>query len=309
MTNRNNPQSPKLCLCDCVWVPVCSSSPTPLSELLLSLRPSAGATAAWRSTALARGKAATPLNSWSRCLGREDGTPSPASPSSSTAVACTRSWSRTAARWRNTLRRTGETTVRISTATKPASRNWVRNPILAHLPPWVSPVLLAVWHTHTSVPAVTSRMECGRDVKHIPGEKRDRNSSINQKQTMDQDWKKEELFAQKQQRWYHPCLPFHSQFYFPSWDSGDTFLSSGTWALPFRHHLLKLWTGLQPAAGSTNNCKKMLLFLIYLDILILNMSIFISRGVAFFKWKNSKQAHTWCFRPKPNSSTCFSCLN
>lgn len=29
MTSRNNPQSPKLCLWDCVWVPVCSSNPTP----------------------------------------------------------------------------------------------------------------------------------------------------------------------------------------------------------------------------------------------------------------------------------------
>lgn len=45
----------------------------------------------------------------------------------------------------------------------------------------------------------------------------------------------------------------------------------------------------------------------YIDIK--HVSIFISRGVAFFKWKNSKQVHTWCLRLKANSSTCFTCLN
>lgn len=82
-----------------------------------------------------RGKAATRLNSWSRSLGKEDGIPSPASLSSSTAAACTRSWSRTAARWKSFHRRTGEITVRIFIVTRLVNRNWVRNPILVHLHP------------------------------------------------------------------------------------------------------------------------------------------------------------------------------
>lgn len=114
---------------------------------------------------LGRGKAATRLNSWSRCLGREDGTPSPASPSSSTAAACTRSWSRTAARWRNIRRRTGETTVRIFIATRPANRNWVRNPSLVHLHPLILPVLVAISHIHISVQAFTSWTQCAPDAK------------------------------------------------------------------------------------------------------------------------------------------------
>lgn len=81
-----------------------------------------------------RGKAATHLNSWSRCLDREDGIHSPASLSSLTAVACTKSWSQMAARWKSIRRRTGETTVRIFIATRPVNRNWVRNPISASLP-------------------------------------------------------------------------------------------------------------------------------------------------------------------------------
>lgn len=83
---------------------------------------------------LGRGKAATHLNSWSRCLDREDGIRSPASLSSLTAVACTKSWSQMAARWKSIRRRTGETTVRIFIATRPVNRNWVRNPISASLP-------------------------------------------------------------------------------------------------------------------------------------------------------------------------------
>lgn len=83
---------------------------------------------------LGRGKAATRLNSWSRCLDREDGIPSPASLSSLTAVACTKSWSQMAARWKSIRRRTGETTVRIFIATRLVNRNWVRNPVSASPP-------------------------------------------------------------------------------------------------------------------------------------------------------------------------------
>ena len=77
---------------------------------------------------LGKERAVTHLNSWNRCLVREDGMLSPASLYLLTVVACTRSWSQMAALWRSIHRRTGETTVRISTAT-PQIRNWVRKPV------------------------------------------------------------------------------------------------------------------------------------------------------------------------------------
>lgn len=77
---------------------------------------------------LGKERAVTHLNSWNRCLVREDGMLSPASLYLLTVVACTRSWSQMAALWRSIHRRTGETTVRISMAT-PQIRNWVRKPV------------------------------------------------------------------------------------------------------------------------------------------------------------------------------------
>lgn len=77
---------------------------------------------------LGKERAVTHLNSWNRCLVREDGMLSPASLYLLTVVACTRSWSQMAALWRSIHRRTGETTVRISMAIQQI-RNWVRKPI------------------------------------------------------------------------------------------------------------------------------------------------------------------------------------
>lgn len=59
--------------------------------------------------ASAKGRAATPSSSWRRCLDRGAGTPRAVLRCSSTAVACTRRWSLTAAPWRTFPRRTGAT--------------------------------------------------------------------------------------------------------------------------------------------------------------------------------------------------------
>lgn len=75
---------------------------------------------------LGKERAVTHLNSWNRCLVREDGMLSPASLYLLTVVACTRSWSQMAALWRTIHRTTGATTVRISMAIQQI-RNWVRN--------------------------------------------------------------------------------------------------------------------------------------------------------------------------------------
>lgn len=90
---------------------------------------------------LGKERAVTHLNSWNRCLVREDGMLSPASLYLLTVVACTRSWSQMAALWRTIHRRTGETTVRISMAIQQI-RNWVRKPM------HVCCLCMHAWYVH-----------------------------------------------------------------------------------------------------------------------------------------------------------------
>lgn len=171
-----------------------------------------------------------------------------------------------AARWRNTLRRTGETTVRIFTATRPASRNWVRNPILAHLHPWILPVLGAVWHTHISVPVFTSQTECAHSAEHILGEKRDRNSSINQKQDVVMKYfrirtgEKKGCLGRNSRGDTFPVSPFGLSFTFPHgiWEIFS--LSVVTWVLTFKHPLLNCEQGFNLLLAAPTTVKSVALF-------------------------------------------------